>query len=334
MRRLPVYFLVDVSDSMIGEPIREVENGLAAIVAEIRNDPYALETVFVSVLAFAGHARELSPLTEICMFNPPQLPVGSGTNFGDGLRLLMASIDREVQKTTPERKGDWKPIVFLFTDGAPTDNPAAVIRRWNSSYRKSANLVAITFGSNADVGLLQTLTDDVLTLNDLSPESFRNFFRWVSASLKVSSVAVAENGVDSCRLAPHCINLEKAAPGNAIDENFAILPIRCASSKSLWLGKYARENGDKWKLVGSYPVDEKSYMELGYGGSAGDIDFAHTDKVPECPSCGKSIGVIKCAGCGQIFCWQEHENNACPWCGIQTGKIRHVDSLKAGRSRG
>jgi uncharacterized protein YegL len=23
--------------------------------------------------------------------------------------------------TTPEKKGDWKPIVFLFTDGSPSD---------------------------------------------------------------------------------------------------------------------------------------------------------------------------------------------------------------------
>ena len=35
MRRLPVYFLVDVSESMVGEPIQQVENGMRQIVQEL-----------------------------------------------------------------------------------------------------------------------------------------------------------------------------------------------------------------------------------------------------------------------------------------------------------
>lgn len=62
MRRLPVYFLVDVSESMVGEPIQQVENGMRQIVQELRTDPYALETAFISVIAFAGKAKSLSPL--------------------------------------------------------------------------------------------------------------------------------------------------------------------------------------------------------------------------------------------------------------------------------
>ena len=63
MRRLPVYFLIDVSESMVGQPIEEVQNGMRTIIQELRVDPYALETVFVSILAFAGKAKTLSELT-------------------------------------------------------------------------------------------------------------------------------------------------------------------------------------------------------------------------------------------------------------------------------
>ena len=63
MRRLPIYFLVDVSESMVGEPIEQVQNGMRTIIQELRVDPYALETAFVSVIAFAGKATSLSPLT-------------------------------------------------------------------------------------------------------------------------------------------------------------------------------------------------------------------------------------------------------------------------------
>jgi len=31
-------------------------------------------------------------------------------------------LDKEVRKSTKEQKGDWKPLVFLMTDGMPTDS--------------------------------------------------------------------------------------------------------------------------------------------------------------------------------------------------------------------
>lgn len=319
---------------MVGEPICEVQKGLDGIVGELRNDPYALETVFVSVLGFAGKARELSPLTEICMFNPPSLPIGSGTSLGAGLELLMAKIDSELQKTTAEKKGDWKPIIFLFTDGAPTDDPQKAIDRWNRNYRGSANLVAITFGDNADVGLLEQLTDNVLTLKDLSPESFREFFRWVSSSLKVSSMAIVEQGRDGPHLPEHSINLEKAVKKDRIDENFAILPLRCTTKRAFWLAKYAQAGRGKWSYIGAYPVDEESYSSLGAGGTAGSIDLGDVDRAPECPICRKSTGVYRCGCCGKLACWNEQKNPACPWCGESLGEIREVDSLEAARSRG
>lgn len=45
MRRLPIYFLIDVSESMIGEPIEQVQEGIATIIKELKSDPFALETV-------------------------------------------------------------------------------------------------------------------------------------------------------------------------------------------------------------------------------------------------------------------------------------------------
>ena len=131
MRRLPIYFLVDVSESMVGEPIEQVQQGMRTIIQELRVDPYALETVFVSIIAFAGKATTLTPLTELYKFYPPVFPISGGTSLGTGLDFLMDSIDREVTRTTADAKGDWKPIVFLFTDGIPTDDYRTAFRRWN-----------------------------------------------------------------------------------------------------------------------------------------------------------------------------------------------------------
>lgn len=334
MRKLPVYFLMDISDSMVGEPIQEVQKGISRMVDELRSDPYALETVHISALAFAGRAKELVPLTDISLFNPPELPIGSGTSLGEGLNLLMRRIDSEVKKTTSTVKGDWKPIVFLFTDGAPTDNPGPAVKKWHDRYRKDTAMIAVTFGRNADVALLQQLTDEVLTLTDMSSESFMQFFRWVSASMKASSMAVTQQGREGARLTDHCINLEKAVPGGRIDENCAILPIKCSEDGKFWLAKYEKGVNRPWEYAGAWLVDEAGYRAWGGDGpDAASIELGDTDMLPECPACQQQMGLVRCV-CGHLSCWPRSDSLRCPWCGQPFGKLRTVDSLNVSRSRG
>ena len=226
MRRLPIYFLIDVSESMVGDPITQVENGMRNIIQELRTDPYALETVFVSVIAFAGKAKSLSPLTELYKFYPPKFPIGGGTSFGTALNFLMDDIDKSVQKSTGDQKGDWKPIIFLFTDGTPTDNPNPAIDRWQKHFKSKCNLVCISLGDNADTHLLGKLTENVLRLKETDEYSFKAFFKWVTASIKTSSVSVTDAGIDDLQLAPvDGINLEKVNTEEncIVDENFAPL---------------------------------------------------------------------------------------------------------------
>lgn len=104
MRRLPIYFLVDVSESMVGEPIQQVQDGMRMIVQELRTDPYALETAYISVIAFAGKAKSVTPLTELYKFYPPTFPIGGGTSLGAALNFLMDDMDKSLVKTTLEKK--------------------------------------------------------------------------------------------------------------------------------------------------------------------------------------------------------------------------------------
>lgn len=328
MRRLPVYFLVDVSESMVGEPIQQVENGMRQIVQELRTDPYALETAFISVIAFAGKAKSLSPLTELYKFYPPIFPIGGGTSLGAALDFLMDDIDRNVVKTTEERKGDWKPIIFLFTDGTPTDNPSAAFARWNNKYRRKANLVAISIGNNVNTQLLGQISDNVLRLNDTDEMSFKAFFKWVTASIQATSVSVTDMGDDSVALAPTTgINLEKIDTSKpcVVDENFTVLLGKCSNTMKTYLVKYAKHlsyieglesidmKATDFKLVGAYPVDEETYNSLSDGKSNRHINTMSLCGVPTCPCCGAQFGVVVCE-CGNIMC-SDGQTTACPWCG-------------------
>ena len=82
MRRLPVYLLVDCSESMIGEGLKAVQTGVETMLRTLRTDPHALETVWVSCIAFDSQARLLFPLTELTDVQPPKLSVRPGTAIG------------------------------------------------------------------------------------------------------------------------------------------------------------------------------------------------------------------------------------------------------------
>ena len=330
MRRLPIYFLVDVSESMVGEPIKQVENGMRQIVQELRTDPYALETAFISVIAFAGKAKSLSPLTELYKFYPPVFPIGGGTSLGCALDFLMDDIDKNVVKTTEERKGDWKPIIFLFTDGTPTDNPSSAFARWNNKFRRKANLVAISIGNNVNTQLLGQISDNVLRLNDTDEMSFKAFFKWVTASIQATSVSVTDMGDDNVALAPTTgINLEKVDTSKpcTVDENYTVLLGKCSNTKKTYLVKYAKHlssieglesldmKATDFKLVGAYHVEEETYNSLSDGKSNRYINTMSLRGMPTCPCCGAQLGVVICE-CGNIMCSDGH-TTACPWCGME-----------------
>ena len=192
MRKLPVYLVLDTSGSMSGEPIEAVKNGVQILVSALRQDPYALETAFLSVITFDGQAQQLVPLSELATFNPPNLQVGTTTSLGAGLKLLAERVDAEVTKTTADTKGDWKPMVFLMTDGLPTDDWQSGLAEFKK--RKFGIVVACAAGTGADTTVLKQITENVVALDTADTASLRAFFKWVSASISTGSQKVESGG--------------------------------------------------------------------------------------------------------------------------------------------
>mgnify|MGYP000110685047 CR=1 FL=1 len=174
MRRLPVYLLLDTSGSMHGEPIEAVKNGVQILLSNLRQDPYALETAYLSVITFNETAKQVVPLTELPSFQAPVLNASGTTSLGGALSLLASSIEREVAKTTAEEKGDWKPLVFIMTDGEPTDD-------WNKGLEalkkvRTGVVVACAAGPGADTSVLKKITEVVVSLDTADDATIKAFF--------------------------------------------------------------------------------------------------------------------------------------------------------------
>lgn len=195
MRRLPVYLLLDCSGSMFGEPIEAVKNGVQVLVSTLRQDPYALETAYLSIITFDSSARQASPLTELAAFQQPTLQACGCTALGEALTLVSQCADNEVVKTTPEKKGDWKPLVFIMTDGEPTDDLNKGIAEFNK--RKWGMVVACAAGSGANTDTLKKITECVVSLDTADSATIKAFFKWVSASVSSGSMKVEETGVEA-----------------------------------------------------------------------------------------------------------------------------------------
>ncbi|MDE6423447.1 MAG: VWA domain-containing protein [Muribaculaceae bacterium] len=198
MRRLPVYLLLDCSGSMYGEPIEAVKNGVQVLVSTLRQDPYALETAYLSIITFDSNARQVAPLTELSAFQQPTIQASGCKALGEALALLAQNADQEVTKTTPEKKGDWKPLVFIMTDGEPTDDLNKGLAEFKK--RKWGTVVACAAGAGANTDTLKKITECVVSLDTADSATIKAFFKWVSASVSSGSMKVEETGTEATTL--------------------------------------------------------------------------------------------------------------------------------------
>jgi uncharacterized protein YegL len=266
---------------------------------------------------------------------PPALPLGSGTALGAALNLLMDEIDQNVRKNTPEVKGDFKPVIYLLTDGRPTDSVDAAIARWTSKYARNAEMVAIGFGGDVDLAVLKRITNQTFQFKQSKPEDFRKFIQWISASISMQSKRLDDGGDSPLAPQPEFLERAEGKPDTPpAPDSCVILTGRCSKNRNPYLIRFDLQPDNEFYVAGgSFQLNE-SYFEWSGPGPAADlkVSMAQLDGAPPCPWCANQYSLARC-GCGKLFCCPSVGVVECPWCRKQV-KVVAADDYEVGRGRG
>lgn len=189
-----VSVIVDISGSMSGDPLTDVKNGATQFVSQCSRDHALRERLQVQFVTFGGEVRCM-PFASIASLEPPLLRAGGNTPLAEAIVAAIGATDE--QTTILRRVAEldiYKPLYFLFSDGAPTSSPEAMrqaaqrIRQYEQA--KRGEFYGFGIDSNA-VNALQPLF--VRQVESLAGASFTKFFSIISASVcHVSCLSVGE----------------------------------------------------------------------------------------------------------------------------------------------
>ena len=73
---------------MFGEPIQALNNALSGMINTLRTDAQALDSLWLSIITFDREVKEVCPLTELAMFQLPEITVACAAgNLADDTKL-------------------------------------------------------------------------------------------------------------------------------------------------------------------------------------------------------------------------------------------------------
>jgi uncharacterized protein YegL len=178
--RCPSVLILDVSGSMGGAPIAELNAGLQVYRDELAADSLAAKRVEVAVLTFGGTVDLVSDFCTASSFSAPTLTARGDTPMGAAITQALDLLTQRKEQYRANGIAFYRPWIFLITDGGPTDQwQSAAQRVRNGEAKKSFAFFSVGVqGARMDI-LSQISSREPLKLDGLR---FRDLFQWLSNS--------------------------------------------------------------------------------------------------------------------------------------------------------
>ncbi len=182
--RCPCVLLLDTSISMGGRPIAELNEGVRTFKQELMQDHLATKRVEVAIVTF-GPVTVETDFHTVPNFHPRELDTTGDTPLGAAISLGVDMVARRKKEYKEHGISYYKPWIILITDGAPTDEyKQAAMQIKEGEAGKSFAFFAIGVeGANMEI-LKEISVRAPIKLKGLM---FREFFQWLSASMKMVS---------------------------------------------------------------------------------------------------------------------------------------------------
>ncbi|MEZ4656726.1 MAG: VWA domain-containing protein [Caldilineaceae bacterium] len=179
--RCPCILLLDVSGSMSGAPITELNRGLSAFEKELQADDLAAMRVEVAIVSFGSGVKVEQDFVSAHQFMAKPLQAGGSTPMGQAIQQALDMLRQRKDVYKQHGVPYYRPWVFLITDGEPTDDWRTAAQRVQQEEADKAVAFFAVGVQKANMNTLaQIAARQPLRLNGLN---FRDMFVWLSQSL-------------------------------------------------------------------------------------------------------------------------------------------------------
>lgn len=188
-KSLVIFFMIDTSGSMKGKKMGELNTVMEELIPEIRRVGEADTDVKVAVLTFATDVKWMySEPISIEDFEWTRLNAAGVTSMGEAFKELSLRMSRNNFLNSPSLS--FAPVIFLMTDGYPSDDYKAGLKalQSNSWYK---------FGLKAALGIGNEANDDMLAEFTGSKESVVHAYSGGQLAQMIKIVAVTASQIGS-----------------------------------------------------------------------------------------------------------------------------------------
>ena len=193
--RCPLVLLLDVSRSMFGQPIAELNAAVRQFIDETRADEAASMSVDLEVITFGSSANVLlpfSPMNRVSMLAP--LEANGMTAMGAALRLAARDLSARRKLYKTRGLSSYRPFVVLMTDGEPNDDwREAAQKLRGEAERGRFTYIGVEIGNRVNHAKMCEILPVEPGPVKMRGLRFKQFFHWLTDSLRsVSASTVAE----------------------------------------------------------------------------------------------------------------------------------------------